>query len=241
MGQIIARDALDAIDEIARAAKPEEIINILARALRSLGVEFFSFNFFPAKGRPFLEDIIASRLPADWLDFYVERGFAEFDPAIRHCRSVLQPFEYRTAPYDPVTDLRAREVVERAADFRLDKGLLVPVPSPAGAVGDVWMGGYEFAISERDAPGLHMLALYAFEAIRHLSGRLIDKPGPLTEREREILQWVAAGKSAIEIGDLLNLSHRTVEWHLAEASSKLHARNRVQAVVFALRDRLIQL
>jgi DNA-binding CsgD family transcriptional regulator len=63
--------------------------------------------------------------------------------------------------------------------------------------------------------------------------------GPLTEREREVLAWVAQGKSAWEIGKILNIAKRTVDEYAATAYRKLGAVNRAQAVAIAVRDRLI--
>jgi DNA-binding CsgD family transcriptional regulator len=63
--------------------------------------------------------------------------------------------------------------------------------------------------------------------------------GPLTEREREVLTWVAQGKSAWEIGKILNIAKRTVDEYAATAYRKLGAVNRAQAVAIAVRDRLI--
>ncbi|MEA2877465.1 MAG: hypothetical protein QOF14_2661 [Hyphomicrobiales bacterium] len=63
--------------------------------------------------------------------------------------------------------------------------------------------------------------------------------GPLTEREREVLAWVAQGKSAWEIGKILNIAKRTVDEYAATAYRKLGAVNRAQAVAIAIRDRLI--
>ena len=47
------------------------------------------------------------------------------------------------------------------------------------------------------------------------------------------------GLAAAEIADFLNLSPRTVEWHVDKAMKKLGAKNRIQAVVLAIRDGLI--
>jgi DNA-binding CsgD family transcriptional regulator len=63
----------------------------------------------------------------------------------------------------------------------------------------------------------------------------------LTDREREVLTWVADGKTAWEIGEVLEISHRTVEWYIQQAAQKLGARNRIQAVVIAARDGLIEI
>lgn len=65
------------------------------------------------------------------------------------------------------------------------------------------------------------------------------RAGPLTEREREVLTWVARGKSAWEIGEILDIAKRTVEEHAASGYRKLGAVNRAQAVAIAVRDRLI--
>jgi DNA-binding CsgD family transcriptional regulator len=52
----------------------------------------------------------------------------------------------------------------------------------------------------------------------------------LSAREREILQWVAVGKSQQDIGDILSISHRTVEVHLRSARTKLGALSTAQAI-----------
>jgi DNA-binding NarL/FixJ family response regulator len=55
----------------------------------------------------------------------------------------------------------------------------------------------------------------------------------LTEREREIVGWVAAGLSNDQIAQRLVLSPATVRTHLSRAMAKLQARDRAQLVVFA--------
>jgi DNA-binding NarL/FixJ family response regulator len=60
--------------------------------------------------------------------------------------------------------------------------------------------------------------------------------GDLTEREREMLSWVAAGMSNAEIADALVVSPDTVRTHVSRAMVKLGARDRAQLVVFAIRS-----
>ncbi|MQA02664.1 MAG: response regulator [Streptosporangiales bacterium] len=56
----------------------------------------------------------------------------------------------------------------------------------------------------------------------------------LTERERELVAWVATGKSNQEIGRELFISPATVRTHVGRAMLKLGARDRAQLAVFAM-------
>jgi LuxR family quorum sensing-dependent transcriptional regulator len=69
--------------------------------------------------------------------------------------------------------------------------------------------------------------------------RTPSKGGTLTQREREVLGWVARGKSAQDIADILDIAKRTVDEHAHAAARKLGALNRTHAVAIAVRDRLI--
>ncbi len=65
--------------------------------------------------------------------------------------------------------------------------------------------------------------------------------GKLTPREVEVLRWVANGKSAWEIGEILDITKRTVDEHVQTAVRKLGAVNRTHAVALALGDDIIKL
>lgn len=67
-------------------------------------------------------------------------------------------------------------------------------------------------------------------------GEQNDRQNPLTEREIEILQFLAQGKTNQEIADELFLSERTVRTHVTNILSKLGLANRTQAVLYALRE-----
>jgi DNA-binding response OmpR family regulator len=69
---------------------------------------------------------------------------------------------------------------------------------------------------------------------------LWPKQFQLREREVETLTWAARGKTFEEIGTILSLSRRTVEFHLENARRKLGVATRTQALVKAATERLIQ-
>jgi DNA-binding NarL/FixJ family response regulator len=64
---------------------------------------------------------------------------------------------------------------------------------------------------------------------------------PLTAREQEVLQVMTRGLPAEEAATRLGISPATLRTHLKHAMAKLGARNRVEAVVFALQAGLIRL
>ncbi|GAA3787296.1 response regulator transcription factor [Sphaerisporangium flaviroseum] len=66
----------------------------------------------------------------------------------------------------------------------------------------------------------------------------VDGLDTLTPREREMVAWVATGRSNDEIAAELVISPDTVRTHVSRAMVKLRARDRAQLVVFAVRSGL---
>jgi DNA-binding response OmpR family regulator len=62
----------------------------------------------------------------------------------------------------------------------------------------------------------------------------------LNEREVEVLTWAARGKTSKEIGKILDLTKRTIDFHIDNAREKLGAATRTEAVIKAATGRLIE-
>jgi len=76
---------------------------------------------------------------------------------------------------------------------------------------------------------------------RNRAGGPFDPYETLTEREREVLRWVAEGLTSAEIGARLFISRRTVETHRANIFRKLGLRTQSEVVRYALRRGLLPL
>lgn len=63
---------------------------------------------------------------------------------------------------------------------------------------------------------------------------------PLSQREQDVLEHLAAGESTREIAEALELGEETVKSHLSRIYTKLKANDRVQAVVIAMRHGLVR-
>jgi DNA-binding NarL/FixJ family response regulator len=69
--------------------------------------------------------------------------------------------------------------------------------------------------------------------------RSSDSPSRLTDRERDVLQLLAAGKANADIASELFISVNTVRNHVANVLVKLNAKSRTEAAAIASRDGLI--
>jgi NarL family two-component system response regulator LiaR len=61
----------------------------------------------------------------------------------------------------------------------------------------------------------------------------------LSEREREVLRLLTAGRDNVAIAGELHLSVTTVKNHVSSILDKLGVENRIQAAVTAVRDGLL--
>lgn len=68
-----------------------------------------------------------------------------------------------------------------------------------------------------------------------------DALGKLSDREKEVLKYIAEGKTGREIAAILYLSPNTVERHRANIMDKLGLHNRAELIKFAIRKGLVSL
>ena len=72
--------------------------------------------------------------------------------------------------------------------------------------------------------------------LRHLAKKgIVDRYEALSEREREVFQLVAEGRSNKEVADLLAISVATVETHRAHILQKLDVHSTAELVLYAVR------
>jgi DNA-binding NarL/FixJ family response regulator len=76
--------------------------------------------------------------------------------------------------------------------------------------------------------------------LRHLASKgIVDRYEALSEREREIFQLIAEGRSNKEVADLLSISVATVETHRSHILQKLDVHNAAELVLYAVRRGVI--
>ncbi len=97
------------------------------------------------------------------------------------------------------------------------------------------------AIRVISAGGSLLEPVVASRLIHHVQSEEQLDAQRLTEREMQVLQLLAQGKSNKEIAAMLSISERTVKFHVSSIMSKLGANNRTEAVTVAAQRGLIKL
>jgi len=92
------------------------------------------------------------------------------------------------------------------------------------------------------SPSMASKLLNEFNALVKRAEEKQQFPAPtLTSREVEVLRLVAKGMSNREIADELYISENTVKNHVRNILEKLHLHNRMEAVIYAVRERLLDI
>lgn len=62
-----------------------------------------------------------------------------------------------------------------------------------------------------------------------------DVGAKLSQRQAEVLEAVSAGRTYKEVGEMLNITERTVKYHMGRIIELLHMKNRAQVIAYATR------
>ncbi len=112
----------------------------------------------------------------------------------------------------------------------------IPIEEVADAIRSVWAG------QSRISPSMASKLLSEFAAISKASEEKPQMPAPrLTDREMEVLRLVAQGLNNRDIAKQLFISENTVKNHIRNILEKLHLHSRMEAVVYAVREKMIEI
>jgi LuxR family transcriptional regulator, quorum-sensing system regulator BjaR1 len=228
--------AFDAVDRLERSATSAELSDCLANHLGAFGFTSFLIGL-PEGDTP---TFILNGWPTDWKDHYSREAYYKDDPIAAWCRRAVQPYEWSEVKIDVERSPRAMEVIHAGREFRRMAGFVVPICQLDGRRAAVTMCGEQPELDPNAKRAIHFISLYAYSRAAALRKQeTADHTDILTEGEREVLSWTAAGKSAWEISVILDIAEATVVWRVKQASAKLKAVNKLQAVVNAIRTRQI--
>ena len=230
------------LSRIASADTVESLTHLVSTIARDLGFEHWIYGALVPVSPTRYEQFVLNGYPDDWRQHYLDKGYTFVDPTVNYARGHVVPTLWDslvTAPDNTVAEAKIGKIMfEEARDFGLAKGLSVPLHGLGCSFGMMSYAArdprHPIVESTVQAEAM-LLATYVHQtASALLFGPRLRDTKPLSARERECLKWAAEGKSSWDIAHLLNITERTVVFHLHNACEKLGVATRQQAVAKAM-------
>jgi len=233
-----AQRTLDFVERIQSLEAYEDICQEIVAELDWFGFSCVTALTLPGPGETLEDGLLMNNRPTEYTEHYIEQNYVVRDPVVTELRQTVDPYSW--------SDIRERRdlgkadqrIMDEARDFDVRDGLIIPIVTLSGTMSIFSPCGREPNLSRRARSAMEIIGIYSYQALsRALVKRQRDEIAhrPLTPREREILQWVAAGKSDDEIGEILSISAATVTAHVENSKRKLDAFKRTYAIVQAIR------
>ncbi|HCK83076.1 MAG TPA: hypothetical protein DHW63_00695 [Hyphomonadaceae bacterium] len=220
-----------------------ELTELFAPACARLGYSHFAtFSVLDPKGKTIGAYEAGSTDPI-WNEHYVAQDHFQRDAIVRLLPCMLDAMIWSelTRTHDLAADERL--VFNEAREFGHRDGLVLPQHYLDGAIAaTILVAPDRIEPNPRLRAAAQILAAYFSIAVRRMMAPSVSgKTVALSRRQRECLQWVRAGKSDWEIGEILGISEHTVSEHIEAARKKLGVRTRTQAVIEAISRKLVSI
>ncbi|MCP4935227.1 MAG: LuxR family transcriptional regulator [bacterium] len=190
------------------------------------------------------DGIFLNTRPTEYLDHYVDQNYLVKDPIITELSHTVKPYSWNDIRQKRRLPKKQKFIIDEGREFGATDGFVVPIHTMSGELSIFSPCGENPDLSSQARSSLEIIGMYSYEMLkRSLIQKQKDKITykPLTLREREVLSWVAAGKTDDEISTILSISMTTVACHVDNAKHKLGAYKRTYAIVQAIKLREISL
>jgi LuxR family quorum-sensing transcriptional regulator LasR len=179
---------------------------------------------------------VESNYQTRWFEIYAQEGFEQIDPTVTHAMHSVAPLIWSDSM---LRSPRQRQFGAAANSFGLVTGVSIPVHSREGDVGLLNLSSSESgALADRlvrsNLAWAALIGQVTHEAMRRIVKRTAWQSRPrLTQRESEVLRWLAAGKSTWDTSMLLGISEHGVVHHVRNLLDKFEVPTRRQAIAKA--------
>lgn len=236
----------DFLDALSSADTVDALHTVCSRLCEEHGFERFIYGArIPTSFvKPYF--IFISGYPKAWRDHYTEQNYMLVDPTVAYCAEHITPMLWDGQSIGRDQRAEVRRFMSEAQDFGINSGVSFPVHTAQGDFAMLSLASESQSIGrpalQQVLPLGQLFTAYLHESVR----RIFDSDGlpisrvELTLREKECLLWVTEGKTNWETSRILNISERTVVFHLQNIQEKLGVSNRHQAVARAVALGIIQ-
>jgi LuxR family quorum sensing-dependent transcriptional regulator len=224
---------LDLVCELESAKSGDVVIARFQQFAEVAGFASVACVLLPRVGELNGDCVLMNTRPEAWSAEYLRREFARCDPVLREASRTDRPFVWsdisRQRPLTP----GEKAVMSYSAEFGMRDGFVVPI-FESDNLGLVSFAAASLELKARQQQALTLAAVYLHNRLSALRNKQAKPIVRLTEREHEVVRWIAAGKSDWQIGRILNISAKTVNFHVENVKRKFRVASRMQAVIGAI-------
>ncbi len=239
-------DFLEFIEKTNSTNSLDDLFDIFRVSLQGYGYDRFIFSLMTDHIELGLDagHGLLQNYPDDWMKHYVAKGYEDCDPVRCFMFARNGPFIWDELPLVQDLTKRQKDCLYGGAEAGLNNGAAVSLRGANNEIAGVGAGSSDKANLDKNAPwilnALSQQFYIAYCGLMH-NENVEKEVIYLSDREREILKWVAKGKSSWDIGTMLNISEDGVKYHMTNIHKKLKTQNRLAAVVKALHNGLINI
>jgi LuxR family quorum sensing-dependent transcriptional regulator len=234
-------DLLRILRHLDACESPEELRDVLMDDLRPFGFMGFSIAIDRKMKSLSVHAALLATWPKGTNERYVSSGLFYRDPVMERANRSLEPFVWDLSIYDTGKAEHA-QLLGLRRDLGVKGGIVVPVMESMGGRTVLFVSGVDFPHCKDTLLYLRIMLEHVVAKLNLLrSGGIWNEPhtafvkeAHLSARERQVLGWIAFGKSSREVATIMGLSEHTVNEHIAGAVDKLQASNRTEAVMRAV-------
>ncbi|MEN2787956.1 autoinducer binding domain-containing protein [Sphingomonas qilianensis] len=212
------------------AASPAAIPTVLDQFGSSFGFDRYLLRIsMRSRGGPSRKLRVTNYAPG-WLSHYQEAGYAMVDPAVSHARDQAGAACLQGLLDKPSRSRKLKQFSDDIRTAKLIQGITVPLRT-AHLAGFLNLHTADTAPSHQTVR--HSAIIFAAGLSDMLTRLLLVEDerldyDKLTLRERQVLFWASAGKTAWETSVILGITERTIVAHLINCAETLGCSNRSQ-------------
>lgn len=234
------------IESSNRAQSVEELFALYKKVMLGLGFDRIIFSLMTdhTQIKRQAGHGIMLNYPPDWMAHYIANNYLELDPVRCHVHTADNIFVWDDLIQNSPLSKKQISCLNQGREAGLRDGIGIPLRGPNGSLAAIGAASSAGGVDlDRNTTSYVNLISYQF----YTAFQEIERAGParhdirLTDREREVLQWSARGKTRWEISAIMGISENTVLYHLKNAFKKLECNNITAAVLKALYAGYIQL
>ena len=233
------RDALDFIDAVKKLSSRDELMQRFEAFIGGFGYYAWLVTGLPPQGERIDPLVILNGWDPGWYELYRKSSFVDDDPCVARVRQTTRSFFWSDLKLDPVRQAKSIRIMKAAAEFRMTEGFCMPLHGDDGFEAVVTMAGTKPDSSAKARSCLGLVSIFVHSQANRLRRPQCQKR-VLSVREREVLTWVATGRSAEAIAASLGITADSVEVYLRRAAAKLETRGRVRTLLEAYQRGEIQ-